>query len=51
MLSLSNLAALAAAHADELDQPVTPLRIGEKTYDTDITPTIMGTVNLSRDST
>jgi len=51
MLSLSNLAALAAAHADELDQPVTPLRIGEKTYDTDITPAIMGTVNLSRDST
>jgi dihydropteroate synthase len=51
MLSLSALAALAAAHADELDQPVAPLCIGEKVYDTDITPVIMGTVNLSRDST
>ena len=51
MLSLSALAALAAAHADELDQPVAPLRIGEKAYDTDMTPVIMGTVNLSRDST
>lgn len=51
MLSLSSLAALAAAHADELDQPVAPLRIGEKAYDTDTTPVIMGTVNLSRDST
>ena len=51
MLSLSALADLAAAHADELDQPVAPLRIGEKTYDTDTTPVIMGTVNLSRDST
>jgi len=51
MLSLSALAALAAAHADELDQPVAPLRIGEKAYDTDTTPVIMGTVNLSRDST
>lgn len=51
MLSLSSLAALAADHADELDQPVAPLRIGEKAYDTDTTPVIMGTVNLSRDST
>jgi dihydropteroate synthase len=51
MLSLSALAALAAAHSDELDQPVAPLRIGEKAYDTDTTPVIMGTVNLSRDST
>jgi dihydropteroate synthase len=51
VLSLSSLAALAAAHADELDQPVAPLRIGEKAYDTDTTPVIMGTVNLSRDST
>lgn len=51
MLSLSALSALAAAHADELNQPVAPLRIGSKAYDTDMTPVIMGTVNLSRDST
>ncbi len=51
MLSLSALAALAATHTGELDQPVAPLLIGEKSYDTDLTPVIMGTVNLSRDST
>jgi len=50
VLSLSALAALAAAHADELDLSVEPLRIGDKAYDTDTTPVIMGTVNLSRDS-
>lgn len=51
MLTLSAIAALAAAHADELDQPVAPLRIGSRSYDTDRTPVIMGTLNLSRDST
>lgn len=51
MLTFSALTALANAHRDELDQPVAPLRVGSKTYDTDITPVIMGTVNLSRDST
>jgi dihydropteroate synthase len=51
VLTLSALAALAAAHVDELDQPVAPLRIGPKEYDTDTSPVIMGTVNLSRDST
>ena len=51
MLTLSALTALAAAHADELDQPVAPLRIGAQAYDTDSSPVIMGTVNLSRDST
>jgi dihydropteroate synthase len=51
VLSLSALTALANAHRGELDQPVAPLRIGSKTYDTDITPVIMGVVNLSRDST
>ena len=40
MLTLSALAALAAAHADELDQPVAPLRIGAKEYDTDTSPVI-----------
>ncbi len=51
MLTLSALAKLATAHADELDQPVAPLLIGDRAYDTDVTPVIMGTVNLSRDST
>jgi dihydropteroate synthase len=51
VLSLSSLAALAAGHADELDHPVAPLHIGDRVYDTDSTPVIMGTVNLSRDST
>lgn len=51
MLTLSAIAALAAAHADELDQPVAPLRIGSRVYDTDTAPVIMGTLNLSRDST
>jgi len=51
VLSFSALTALANAHPDELDQPVAPLRIGAHTYDTDTTPVIMGTVNLSRDST
>ena len=51
MLTLSTLAALAAEHADELDQPVAPLLIGDRAYDTDASPVIMGTVNLSRDST
>jgi dihydropteroate synthase len=46
-----SLSALAAGHADELNQPVAPLRIGSRTYDTDATPVIMGTLNLSRDST
>jgi len=51
VLSLSALNALADAHPDEVDQPVAPLRIGSRTYDTDSTPVIMGVVNLSRDST
>lgn len=51
MLSLSALTALATAHPDEVNQPVAPLQIGSRTYDTDATPVVMGVVNLSRDST
>ena len=51
MISLSGLAALAAAHADDLDLPVAPLQVGDRTFDTDTRPAIMGVVNLSRDST
>lgn len=50
MISLRDLAALAAEHADDLDLPVAPLRVGDRDLDTDTTPAIMGVVNLSRDS-
>jgi dihydropteroate synthase len=50
MISLRELARLAAEHADDLDRPVAPVRIGGRTYDTDRHPVLMGVVNLSRDS-
>ena len=51
MLSLAALADLAAAHREDLDHAVGPLLIGDQKYDVDDRPVIMGTVNLSRDST
>ncbi|MGD9961161.1 dihydropteroate synthase [Nocardioides sp.] len=51
MISLSALARLAAAHPDDLELPVAPLLIGDRVFDTDDRPVVMGTVNLSRDST
>lgn len=51
MLSLSRLAALAAAHPADLDLPVAPLSVGDRLFDVDSSPVIMGCVNLSRDST
>ena len=48
MLSLSDLAALAHAHPAELAAGVPPIRIADQVYDG---PVLMGTVNLSRDST
>lgn len=48
MLSLTDLAALANAHTADLAREVPPIRIGDKVYDG---PVLMGTVNLSRDST
>ncbi len=51
MISLSALARLAAEHADDLDRPVEPLRLGDQVIDTDTRPAIMGVLNLSRDST
>ncbi len=51
MIDLRRLVDLAAAHADDLDRPVAPLRIGSRSYDTDAEPVVMGVVNLSRDST
>jgi dihydropteroate synthase len=51
MISLRVLAELARKYADDLDAPVKPLRIGDDVFDTDARPVLMGTVNLSRDST
>lgn len=51
MISLPALAALAAQYADDLDHPVRPVRLGDRVVDTDAEPVVMGTVNLSRDST
>jgi dihydropteroate synthase len=51
MITLSALADLAAAHQADLEHRVGPLRIGERSFDVDARPVIMGTVNLSRDST
>jgi dihydropteroate synthase len=50
MISLRELARLAAEHTDDLDRPVAPVRIGGRTCDTDRRPVLMGVVNLSRDS-
>lgn len=50
MISLRNLAALAEKFGDELDLPVEPLRIGDRVFDVDRRPAVMGCVNLSRDS-
>ena len=50
MLSLSDLAALHAAYAQEAALPVTPARLGDVVVGDD-QPMIMGTLNLSRDST
>lgn len=51
MISLSGLARLAAEHADDLDLPVEPLRVGDRLLDTDARAAVMGVVNLSQDST
>lgn len=50
MISLRELARLAAEHAADLDHPVAPFRVGERVFDTDARPSIMGVVNLSQDS-
>lgn len=51
MISLSALADLAARHADALALPVAPIAIGDREFDSDTDPVIMGCLNLSRDST
>lgn len=51
MISLASLAALAERYRDDLEHPVAPVRIGDRVIDTDMEPVVMGTINLSRDST
>ena len=51
MISLAALAELAQSHAADLVHPVGPLLIGDHRFDVDQRPLIMGTLNLSRDST
>ena len=50
MLSLAELAALHATYADEARLPIAPAQIGDLVVGDDV-PVIMGTLNLSRDST
>lgn len=51
MPSLAELAALAEAHRDDLLLPEPPIRIGKREFAKGALPLLMGTVNLSRDST
>jgi dihydropteroate synthase len=51
VISLQTLAALAARHGEDLDHPVAPFVVGDHVFDTEASPVIMGTVNLSPDST
>lgn len=51
MITLAALAELAAEHGGALDLPVAPVVLGERVIDSDTTPVVMATLNLSRDST
>lgn len=51
MISLEALAALAHDHADVLGLPVAPVVLGDRAIDSDLEPVVMGSLNLSRDST
>lgn len=51
MITLASLAELVQQYGDPLALPVEPLRIADRRYDTDREPVLMGTINLSRDST
>jgi dihydropteroate synthase len=51
VISLSTLSELAEAFRGDLDRPVGPLLVGDRTFDVDAAPVVMGCVNLSRDST
>ncbi len=51
MITLADLAALHETYADDLTRPVTPVRVSDDVVIEDGLPTLMGVVNLSRDST
>lgn len=51
MITLAGLLALAEGHRESLDDPVAPIRLGDRVVDSDVEPVVMGTLNLSRDST
>jgi len=51
MISLSALVGLADSFRADLDLPVDPLLVGDRVFDLDARPAVMGCVNLSRDST
>lgn len=51
MINLASLARLAERYRDDLDRPVGPLLIGDRVFDVDRQPVLMGTLNLSPDST
>jgi dihydropteroate synthase len=51
MITLQALAELFEKYREEAQTPVVPLQVGDRTFDVDAGPTVMGCINLSRDST
>ena len=51
MLTLAALAEPAGQYHSDLDRPVEPLVVGGRTFEVVVRPAVMGTINLSRDST
>ncbi len=51
MITLRALAELYERYRDDADVPVAPLLVGDRVYDVDRRPAVMGCINLSRDST
>src|SRR3954447_15549909 len=51
MITLQDLAELYERHRDDARTPVGPLLIGDRSYDVDRKPLVLGCVTLSRDST
>jgi dihydropteroate synthase len=51
VITLEALAGLFEQYRDEAATPVAPLLVGDRVFDVDARPAVMGSVNLSRDST
>jgi dihydropteroate synthase len=51
VITLEALADLYQRHASEAGTPVGPLLIGDRSFDVDAQPAVLGCINLSRDST